>query len=68
MKKETEILKTPIFTVVEKEFKNIALNIVCKAADVNGKNVAKISNDKDKTSGYVEYLNRTIDWRIKSGE
>lgn len=49
-----------------------ALNIVCKVANVNGKNVAKISNDKGKTmcrsSEYVEYLNRTIEWRIKSGE
>ena len=45
------------------------LNIVCKVANVNGRDVAKISNDKGKTMcrdpEYVKYLDRTIAWRLE---
>lgn len=45
------------------------LNIVCKVANVNGRDVAKISNDKGKTMcrdpEYVKYLDRTISWRLE---
>lgn len=45
------------------------LNIVCKAVMVNGMDVAKLSNVDGKTmcrnQEYVNYLKRTIDWRLK---
>lgn len=48
------------------------LNIVAKVVLVNGMDVAKLSDDKGKTMSrsteYVCYLDRTLDWRIKSGK
>lgn len=48
------------------------LNIVAKVVLVNGRDVAKLSDDAGKTMSrsaeYVEYLKRTLDWRIASGE
>lgn len=48
------------------------LNIVAKVVLVNGMDVAKLSDDPGKTmcrsAEYVDYLKRTIDWRLKSGK
>lgn len=48
------------------------LNIVAKVVLVNGKDVAKLSDDSGKTMSrsqeYVDYLRRTLDWRLKSEE
>lgn len=48
------------------------LNIVAKVVLVNGIDVAKLSDDPGKTmcrnAEYVDYLKRTIDWRLKSGK
>lgn len=48
------------------------LNIVAKVVLVNGKDVAKLSDDSGKTMSrsqeYVDYLRRTLDWRLKSKE
>lgn len=48
------------------------LNIVAKVVLVNGKGVAKLSDDSGKTMSrsqeYVDYLRRTLDWRLKSEE
>ena len=48
------------------------LNIVAKVVIVNGLDVAKLSDDSGKTMSrsqeYVDYLRRTLDWRIKSGK
>ena len=48
-----------------------ALNIVAKVVLVNGMDVAKLSDDSGKTMSrsveYVDYLKRTLDWRLKSG-
>lgn len=45
------------------------LNIVMKMVECNGSPVAKISNTPSKgmcqDEAYVEYLKRTIDWRLK---
>lgn len=45
------------------------LNIVAKVVKVNGMDVAKLSDDPGKTmcrsSEYVDYLKRAIDWRLK---
>ena len=45
------------------------LNIVFKMIECNGKPVAKLSNDMNKSmcrdSAYIEYLKRCIDWRLK---
>ncbi|MBR5755501.1 MAG: hypothetical protein IKX97_06765 [Erysipelotrichaceae bacterium] len=46
------------------------LNIVMKVTKCNGQDVAKIS-DVDgkgmcKNQSYVDYLNRSIDWRMKN--
>ena len=39
---------------------------------LNGKDVAKLSDDSGKTMSrsqeYVDYLRRTLDWRLKSEE
>jgi len=47
------------------------LNIVAKVVRVNGLDVAKLSDDSGKgmclNPEYVEYLKRSIDWRLKSG-
>ena len=44
------------------------LNIVMKVSSCNGRPVAKLSNDDGKTmckdDEYVEYLKKTIDWRL----
>lgn len=44
------------------------LNIVMKVIEANGSPVAKISDDAGKgmcrDAGYVDYLRRTIDWRL----
>lgn len=49
-----------------------SLNIVAKVVLVNGKDVAKLSDDSGKTMSrsqeYVDYLRRTLDWRLKSEE
>ena len=46
------------------------LNIVAKVVLVNGRDVAKLSDDSGKTMShsqeYVDYLRRTLDWRLKS--
>ena len=46
------------------------LNIVAKVVQVNGLDVAKLSDDEGKTMSrneeYVQYLKRTLDWRLKS--
>lgn len=46
------------------------LNIVAKVVLVNGMDVAKLSDDAGKTMSrsqeYVDYLRRTLDWRLKS--
>lgn len=48
------------------------LNIVAKVVLVNGMDVAKLSDDPGKTmsrsSAYVDYLKRTLDWRLASGK
>ena len=48
------------------------LNIVAKVVLVNGMDVAKLSDDSGKTMSrsaeYVDYLRRTLDWRLKSGK
>lgn len=48
------------------------LNIVAKVVLVNGMDVAKLSDDPGKTmcrsAEYVDYLKRTIDWRLKNGK
>jgi len=48
------------------------LNIVAKVVLVNGMDVAKLSDDKGKTMSrsaeYVDYLDRTLTWRINSGK
>lgn len=48
------------------------LNIVAKVVLVNGRDVAKLSDDEGKTmsrsSEYVDYLRRNLVWRIESGE
>ena len=45
------------------------LNIVMKVSECNGSPVAKLSNDDGKLmcndDSYVEYLRKTIDWRLK---
>lgn len=45
------------------------LNIVFKMTECNGSPVAKLSNDAGKSlcrdMDYVEYLKRTIDWRLR---
>ena len=45
------------------------LNIVFKMIECNGKPVAKLSNTPSKSmcrnNDYVDYLKRTIDWRLK---
>ena len=49
-----------------------ALNIVMKVSECNDKPVAKLSNDPGKTMcndlSYVEYLRKTIDWRLNHEE
>jgi len=46
------------------------LNIVCKVAIVNGMDVAKLSDAEGKNMcrnpEYIDYLKRTISWRMKS--
>lgn len=46
-----------------------ALNIVMKTTECNGQDVAKISDSEGKgmckNPDYVDYLQRTIDWRMK---
>lgn len=48
------------------------LNIVIKLQYVNDKPVAKLSDVPGKTmckdNGYVEYLRRCVDWRVKGGK
>lgn len=48
-----------------------ALNIVMKMTECNGMPVAKLSNNIGKTmcrdQEYVDYLKRTIDWRLRYG-
>lgn len=45
-----------------------ALNIVMKVSECNGRPVAKLSNEAGKTmckdDEYVEYLKKTIEWRL----
>ena len=45
-----------------------ALNIVMKVSECNGRPVAKLSNADSKTmckdDAYIEYIHKTIDWRI----
>ncbi len=45
-----------------------ALNIVMKVSECNGRPVAKLSNADGKTmckdDSYIEYLKKTIDWRL----
>ena len=47
------------------------LNIVAKVVLVNGMDVAKLSDDPGKTmcrsSEYVDYLKRVIDYRLMNG-
>lgn len=47
-----------------------ALNIVCKTVKCNGMDVAKLSDVEGKgmceNQEYVDYLRRTIDWRLKN--
>jgi nicotinate phosphoribosyltransferase len=46
-----------------------ALNIVMKVTLCNGQDVAKISDDASKgvckNQDYVDYLQRSIDWRME---
>lgn len=48
-----------------------SLNIVMKVTRCNGGSVAKISDEPQKSicvdSKYIEYLKRTMDWRIEHG-
>ena len=45
------------------------LNIVCKVVECNGSPVAKISDDESKgictDSSYIEYLKKSIKWRLE---
>lgn len=47
----------------------VPLNIVAKVVLVNGRDVAKLSDDAGKcmcrNAEYVDYLKRTIDWRLE---
>ena len=49
-----------------------ALNIVMKVSECNGRPVAKLSNADGKTTctdnSYIEYLKKTIDWRLSHKE
>ena len=46
------------------------LNIVCKPALFDGKDTAKLSNSPGKcmcrNQDYIDYLQRSIDWRLKN--
>lgn len=46
------------------------LNIVCKVAIIDGQHVAKLSDSPGKcmcrSQEYVDYLQRSIDWRLKN--
>lgn len=49
-----------------------ALNIVMKVSECNGRPVAKLSNADGKTTchddSYIDYLRKTIDWRLTHEE
>lgn len=59
-----------IGTYISNDTKANALNIVMKVTKCNGCDVAKISDDSGKgmckNEEYVEYLQRTIDWRMNN--
>lgn len=58
-----------IGTYVANDTEVPALNIVMKTTECNGMDVAKISDSEGKgmckNPDYVDYLQRTIDWRMK---
>ena len=58
-----------IGTFISNDTKVPALNIVMKTTFCNGQDVAKISDAPGKSmcknDAYVDYLNRTIKWRLE---
>ena len=58
-----------IGTYISNDTFAVPLNIVCKVVECNGSPVAKLSDDESKgictDSNYIEYLKKSIKWRLE---